>query len=560
MNVTDPQAAAEISSGQDVTQQLVKASRTRRLYLRNNPIYDRTVQDLVEKLDRHLREYREIRLRVDHHDFLLRGRSVYSNPHLTESLASTLYLSGVRELCIHEGVTREELEDLLSLFERRPDPMDDDDFATLLWEHTLPHISYVLEEESAGMAEGAAQAIPPKEGLNKEQVEGLGAEVARSEPEVHSDTVSNIFTLSEEDVRSLKGEIEAENLRDPFIELFSILISILRIEDDPGSFGEVLTIFQNVLFMLVENGDLERATRLLSTLNDLVQSGGDLPASLREKLEEFLDKILTPDTVEALNQQLNSERPIKPETIQQLFSLLRPSAIPELLGLLGILKKMRVRKMLCEVLAGLGTKNPDAVARGLSHPQWFVVRNVVYIIGRMGRPAIERLEKVVSHPEPRVRKEAIRALEITGDEKVIPLMSRFLVDPDPNVRLLALRTFGNLGHREVFPVVMKMVSSRDFRLKEAQEKHAVLEVMARTGGREAIPILERLLGAGRWSLWSRESAREVAVGAARALAVLFDVPDAVEALRKAARKGDKSLRQVCASLLAGSGSGPARRV
>ena len=47
----------------------------------------------------------------------------------------------------------------------------------------------------------------------------------------------------------------------------------------------------------------------------------------------------------------------------------------------------------------------------LGDPRWYVIRNVVYVLGRIAHQGVERaLDRALHHDDVRVRKEAVRAL------------------------------------------------------------------------------------------------------------------------------------------------------
>jgi len=74
-------------------------------------------------------------------------------------------------------------------------------------------------------------------------------------------------------------------------------------------------------------------------------------------------------------------------------------------------QQRRTRRALAEAIAELCRNDPERLAPWLADPRWYVVRNIVHILGWIGgERTIGLLETAMRHPEPRVRQEVIAAL------------------------------------------------------------------------------------------------------------------------------------------------------
>src|SRR5262249_53861128 len=83
------------------------------------------------------------------------------------------------------------------------------------------------------------------------------------------------------------------------------------------------------------------------------------------------------------------------------------------------------RLAIAEAIADLCRTQPDRLAPWLSDPRWFVVRNVVHILGWIGGNGIVGLlQGVVRHPDARVRQEVVAALGKVDVKLARPLLVR----------------------------------------------------------------------------------------------------------------------------------------
>ena len=84
------------------------------------------------------------------------------------------------------------------------------------------------------------------------------------------------------------------------------------------------------------------------------------------------------------------------------------SSVDWLCHLLSESDQRRTRRLLAEAVAQMCRDNPERLAPWLADRRWYVVRNMVHILGWIGGPAIvPLLQATLRHPEPRVRQEIV---------------------------------------------------------------------------------------------------------------------------------------------------------
>ncbi len=115
----------------------------------------------------------------------------------------------------------------------------------------------------------------------------------------------------------------------------------------------------------------------------------------------------------------------------RLVVMLNPQAG---LDRLEFCESRKIRRVLLEALAAIGPQLLPLVRAKLESPQWFVVRNAVGLLPRLGGTARD-LVRVAKHPEERVRMEVVRVLRaLPADEGSMDLVCDFLTDPSAEVR------------------------------------------------------------------------------------------------------------------------------
>ena len=79
----------------------------------------------------------------------------------------------------------------------------------------------------------------------------------------------------------------------------------------------------------------------------------------------------------------------------------------------------REEKDLCNILSAIGKQAIAEFESGMYDDRWYLVRNTLMILGIIKEPAaVKYIEGALHHPELRVRKEAVKALESIGSEEV----------------------------------------------------------------------------------------------------------------------------------------------
>src|SRR5947207_6833191 len=80
-----------------------------------------------------------------------------------------------------------------------------------------------------------------------------------------------------------------------------------------------------------------------------------------------------------------------------LLQGLRKNAMESLLEVLAKEAVQSTRRKLLDVLATVAPMHVETLAASVSHPEWYVVRNVIWIMGRVGPAALPHIRKVSSH-------------------------------------------------------------------------------------------------------------------------------------------------------------------
>jgi HEAT repeat protein len=149
------------------------------------------------------------------------------------------------------------------------------------------------------------------------------------------------------------------------------------------------------------------------------------------------------DAVAALVEALGEATPAAQAALVELVELLGPPVLRGLVLALGEEEDRSRRRRIFDLLATLGPGvAPQAVAL-LADPRWFVVRNMLSLLGRVGGGlTAAAVAKGLGNADPRVRLEAAKGLAALDAEVPADLIAAAIRDSDPRVAETAIASLG----------------------------------------------------------------------------------------------------------------------
>lgn len=571
--IRDQVLALDVKRVADWIGALVRTIKATRTYLANNPTLHKFQVELESRTWSCLKEAGDIRLVVQQFDLLYENYSVYHNADRNDSLAFRFYGDGVRAITFREGLEPHELRGFIDVLKRSMEAAQvQDDVVTLLWERDFRHIEYAfipledLTEESgeiinpeddeiavnegggipwpsgfAPSSEGemppAADEAPPEEAPPADGSTVTGPRRERSddwEPAVHPTPVydSSIgvqFSLTDEENASLEIAIREEEGRQLGREVLEIVATILADEEKPAGFLDSATAFQRFIELAIEEGEVARANDLVARLRSIAADRAKANAEFPAVAEQVIREVGRPSFLGLMAPTLNARPEIDPGVLTNFLVQLGPSAAPAICDLLGQVNQMKFRRALCEALAISCRNDVEVLIERLGDSRWYVIRNIVYVLGRIAHQGVERaLDRALHHEDVRVRKEAVRALgNIESPTSRAYLVSAFR-DTDAGVRIQAAMTLAMRRDDRASQSLLSVVQGADFGRRDTNERQAFFEALGRCGSDALVPRLETILTKGGFF---RSGNDEERLHAALALAWL-GTPSALQVLNR----------------------------
>ncbi|MDR3684975.1 MAG: HEAT repeat domain-containing protein [Geothrix sp.] len=230
--------------------------------------------------------------------------------------------------------------------------------------------------------------------------------------------------------------------------------------------------------------------------------------------------------------------------IAQIFTMKREDMIQEVHPYLELLGDPMVRRLvvrlgeeadrtrrgrLVEVVRSVGSISVPALKDALTSPAWFLVRNALTLLSDIGDAGcIPAILPLLGHPEPRVRRTAVRALWKLGGPVAEPHLLAHMKETDAETMQEILFALGQLRSEGSLPQVTAL--AQDKRVLERLRIQA-LDTLGHIASPKALPILLECMR--RKGLFNAGEPPAIRMAAAKALAAL-GTPEASAALQKAA--------------------------
>ncbi|HKP49697.1 MAG TPA: HEAT repeat domain-containing protein [Gemmatimonadales bacterium] len=483
---------------------MVKALRAFQIYLPNNPIHQRAIQNVQAACAPIWSGTDELVLNISESEFSWEDQVVYRQTNKNESLSWSLFKDGMRAVTIRRGAEEKELPLLLATINqaRFLPPDAGDDLPTLLWEHEFEFIEYRFIDFFSG--EGGGTAMPQAvgqaagEGMTSSDRKARVAEdaPARAKSLIEIDDVdSTLYFLDEAEISYLARELEEEYQRDVRGSAFNILFDLFEVYADPNVRQEILRVLERLFPNLLNARDYRSAAAVLRESKLLRDKALQLQPELIERLEVFVTKLSEPAIVGQLLQSLDEASHLGVDThAAEVLRELRATALEPLVGWLPNLTSDPLRKMLEEVVDRLAHSYPAEVQRILKLPESPALLGMVTLCGRLGlHQAVQALAETINHPDPAIRLAVVQTLGLLGTPGAMTVVDKAIEDEDRNVRLAAVRSAGSRGYKGALRRVEAVVLGKALKDIDLTEKMAFFEAYGSIAGANALKPLSALL-------------------------------------------------------------------
>jgi hypothetical protein len=506
----------------EVFNQFMKTVKAKLVYPASSKLPVQFGEELYVALKSLLDDIEEIRFRIEADGILYSGHEVYRARDKSDNFAHPFFRDGVIEFGFKNGITTEELDEFVEVSSRMMrSALVDDDLTTLLWEAGFEHISYELMDDfidletiEYGTDRLKTGRSPSKEDMSRlfqneidisftEEDFDLESEKNRpaagprayqnAENEV-AEFVRNILTFTEEEKAAVAEILREDESFVPQEYAIDVCFEILGQETVNAGYDETLNLIAKVNGDFIRAGDFKTAASILERAVELRQVLKNLNDPKQERIDSLIESLAGSDKIRMLVETLNEANDVNYSEVVDYLKLLPWQAIDHLVWALGELDHYPARRAVCQALEVLAVDHVELLGKGTESPRWYVVRNVVSLLGKIKSPrALNFLKQTIKHPDMRVRKETVLSAAAVNTDQAAEFLISALTDADDKVQTLALSELVKKNVERAFSTIGMIVSNKNFKNRSPEQMREILEGYAILGKQKAFETLSNII-------------------------------------------------------------------
>jgi HEAT repeat protein len=480
-------------------QVLSKGIRATQLYLPNNPVYQRAVDNIRAAFRQIWQATDDLHFDVGETELRWEDTVVYSQEQRNESIAWTLYKDGVRSLAFKPGVEETEIVRFLGVLQQARNLQADapDDLLTLLWAQDFQLVSYTFRE----LATENAVAIEAGDTMPSAPPTQVRRYVEEEAPPKREGLVSiddfdtTLYFLEDKEVDYLKKDVEREYSQDLRRNVLSMLFDLLELQTYGTVRAELIAIVENFIPYLLGAGDFRSVAFILRETRVLLQRARELIPEHRETLQGLPSRLSQRDALSQLLQSLD-EAAVHPteEELTELFQEFGPEALPTLMGWIPKLHNERVKELVQGSAARLAQAHAGEVLKALASDDGAAQLEMVRLAGRLKLPgAPEGMESLLDSSDRVLKLAVVEALQAIASPSALRLLEKAIDDTDRDVRIATVRFLAARGYRNAAQRVESAVTGSKLKDADLTEKMAFFEAYGSLLGAKGLAVLEKML-------------------------------------------------------------------
>lgn len=278
---------------------------------------------------------------------------------------------------------------------------------------------------------------------------------------------------------------------DGIVESLRCRRSLLSLGPGEEATARILEGTADRLAALLDGPNVRAAGIWIRDLRGLSERLRSERPELAHAIDGMLGELCTPGRFERLVESASGDGPAADAGRELLAALGPAAALPVVRALETEKDRGRRRRLLDLACRGAADLAPGLVGY-LDHPDWFVARNVVRVLGHAGPGFEESLAPVIDHGDLRVMREAFLSLARMGSARATSVVAEALESPDPAVREEAEASLWRFPTPAAVRRVGSLLTRRDFVARNPLLARRLLARVFQLDPERVRPVLEAL--------------------------------------------------------------------
>jgi hypothetical protein len=324
------------------------------------------------------------------------------------------------------------------------------------------------------------------------------------------------------------------------------VLDALERERDSDRFGQLLRELEVLARPLAEAKDYARLWAITASISEH-GTAARRPAPAEEAIRALSVRsvrALVKDDFLAHLLERYQKADADQAALGQVFSQVGPPVIDGIIAVMSQRESIGVYRPLMGLAQEFGAAARPVLDSYFRDQDLLKVRRALLLTGELKlRESVDAVRKLLDHQDPKVRREAVRALAmVRGLEASRALIAALHNERDPELVVFIVAALGESKDLAAVPALVKLLKGTALREDTVPLLETVIEALGRIGSMEALPALKKALDTT--SFFKKEAVTRVRLKAVTALGRLGG-ESAMKALARYARPGDDPVRQAC---------------
>lgn len=532
---TERKMSLEISNYSNILNELNKAVKMHNFYPDGHPNYESALSRFYQVVKKYADESGEVRFTIDQRGFYLKNTIITPVSPEIVTLAKKFFFRRVREVAFSQRFTLDETKVLLSVLKEEPEELQAGGGAEALFASNdvsgisinalkyedLKKLKDELEEKKREEAEAVASAVEVEE---EEAPEGESAEAEEEKPQ------------QEEKPEEEDASLEA-------------LVERIKVERDLLRYSDLSARINEKVQPLLAERKFDDVFDALLVMGEHSLPYSGLQEELRDIASERLRSVLNRDMIRYLVERAGGRDEPARVAIQNMLVFAGSEAIESLLDAIIEAPEAVTRKNLFNAIVLFGGDARQAVETRIVNPEWYVVRQMVALLGELGdEQSLDAIESAYSNPDPRVKKEVMKTLVKIPSPRSTAFLIKVLDEQDQGLVSQAIISLGMLKDPSSIDVLGKIAIRWEPFADTQDAKREAIKALGIIGDQKGVPYLTNVLFKKAW--FGKKSNEEVRALAAYSLGMIGG-PEAFSAIEQVEQNSEGELYITCKRILEG---------
>jgi len=508
--------------------ELSKAQRSSFMYPHGHPTRKKVLMNTYDAFRSFLNEESEFSITVGKKNLKYNDIPIGGDAEINNKLFNELTLKNISELTFKHDLTADEMEIFVDLLN-----MNSTDFRNEGGAHTL-FVNKNLKNIIVKEADYDTLIKSKEEG--EDELPEEGEEPPPPPPEEQEQ--EDVHDIQEEEKEELNREID-------------LYLTSLAQEKDPKQYRKILLNLVKLSEKLAAEAKTDELLTVLIGITKEVLPNKKRPRELQVLSIKAIKRSVNTDVTDAVVDMYCSRDETNKNEYSALIKIIGNDAIgPALEKLIGSNNAFE-RRNLIQILVGFGEHARGLVEGHLADDRWYVVRNMVSILGHIGNErSLGPLMRIINHDDVRIQREVIHALTKIGGKQVIIFLLKLLEDAEAQQAIIIINALGVLGDTMATAPLVDIARKRDILYRNYELRKEAINNLGRLKSPEAINALGKILLKGEFLGGLRNE--DLRISAVKALGRIGG-EDAVAYLISATKVRDRTIRRAAESCLASLG-------